>query len=433
MASIFFRKKRATGLWWIKARSAQSRILVRSSLQTRDEAKAALMRRRIELELELRRPELAGLIIPAALLAELELAVPAAFEATGQNSDGGSLAPTAPVAPQPANSLKVADAIACYYRHCQEENSAGWLKNKISYLRAFFGSALVDSITGLKGKKKTRGHFKGESVGEISGVAIRDFLDGKEIGKKTKRHYREMFHDFFAVLTRYGLYTPTNMISPNPVSALPSYLEKSGARITFLNSAQISEQYEALTDRDSLNAAVRIMIGAGLRRSECLWLRKEDFAPDLTYMRVLYREDEDTDDANSLKTGQRPVTIVPALRDFLQVYLPTVSSDWIVPSPRGVRWHKDNFSKALRHANRTAGLSWTCNEYRHTYATDRAREGWSLFRISKEMGNSQAIAERYYAAFIAPEWLQPASHSMEAPLPPVEKIAGHANSGGQSS
>jgi hypothetical protein len=39
-------------------------------------------------------------------------------------------------------------------------------------------------------------------------------------------------------------------------------------------------------------------------------------------------------------------------------------------------------------------------EYRHTYATQRAGEGWTLFRIAKEMGNSVAIVEQYYAAYI---------------------------------
>lgn len=55
-----------------------------------------------------------------------------------------------------------------------------------------------------------------------------------------------MFHDFFAVLIRYGLYTPTNLVSPNPTSALPCYLEKSGGGIVFLNAEQAKEQNLAL-------------------------------------------------------------------------------------------------------------------------------------------------------------------------------------------
>ncbi|CAN5362292.1 hypothetical protein BH09VER1_BH09VER1_53310 [soil metagenome] len=403
MASIYFREKRGTGLWWIKARSAHSRALVRASLQTPDPAMAALIRKRIALELELRRPEYANLPIPQSLLSELELEPPAPV---GENGEPEVTVTPVTELPQP-NALPIAEAVSAYYRHCAEENSKGWLKNKISYLRAFFGSAMVDAITKLQSKQRVRGYFKGRMLGEMTGVVMKEFLDGKDIGKKTKRHYREMFHDFFAVLMRYGLYTPVNLVYPNPVVALPSYLETSRHRIIFLNGEQTEEQYRTLAGKPALDAAVRIMIGAGLRRAECLWLNKEAFAPDLSYMSVVNREDEDSDTESSLKTGSRPVTIIPALREFLQTYLPQLKSEWLVPSPTGMRWDKDNFSRALRKVNQAAKLSWTCNQYRHTFATSRARDGWSLFRIAKEMGNSQAIVERYYAAFVRPEWQNP--------------------------
>ncbi len=51
------------------------------------------------------------------------------------------------------------------------------------------------------------------------------------------------------------------------------------------------------------------------------------------------------------------------------------------------------------------GLEWNCLMYRHTFATQRAAEGWPLFRIAREMGNSVSVIEDYYAGYIRPdEW-----------------------------
>jgi hypothetical protein len=65
-------------------------------------------------------------------------------------------------------------------------------------------------------------------------------------------------------------------------------------------------------------------------------------------------------------------------------------------------WPGDAFAKKLRIINSNAGLKWTCLHYRHAYATQPAAEGWSLFRIAKEMGHRVAVIEQYYAAYIAP-------------------------------
>lgn len=69
-----------------------------------------------------------------------------------------------------------------------------------------------------------------------------------------------------------------------------------------------------------------------------------------------------------------------------------------MPPSKGTRWAGNEFSKKLREINKAAGLKWTCLHYHHTYATQRAADGWSLFRIAKEMGNRVSIVEEYYAA-----------------------------------
>ena len=111
---------------------------------------------------------------------------------------------------------------------------------------------------------------------------------------------------------------------------------------------------------------------------------------------------QETDIENSLKTGERAVTILPPLRRLLEAYLPTLRGRWLVPTPKGGRWNDDAFAKKLRKINGEAGLAWTALHFRHTYATQRAAQGWSLLRISHEMGNSVAIVAKYYAAYTRP-------------------------------
>ena len=78
----------------------------------------------------------------------------------------------------------------------------------------------------------------------------------------------------------------------------------------------------------------------------------------------------------------------------------------------------DNFSRDLRNANMKAGLRWTCLDYRHTFGSQLASKGESLFKISALMGNSPEICRRHYAALI-PETLTDCvefSKSMQARL-----------------
>ena len=64
----------------------------------------------------------------------------------------------------------------------------------------------------------------------------------------------------------------------------------------------------------------------------------------------------------------------------------------------------DNFRRDLRAANQTAGLSWTCLDYRHMLGSQLAMKGESLYKIATLMGNSPEICRRHYAA-VLPEAL----------------------------
>ena len=71
---------------------------------------------------------------------------------------------------------------------------------------------------------------------------------------------------------------------------------------------------------------------------------------------------------------------------------------WLLPSPHGTRWEPDYLSHDLRAANEVAGLRWSSLDYRHTFGSQLAQRGVSLYQIAALMGNSPDTCRRHYAA-----------------------------------
>lgn len=57
----------------------------------------------------------------------------------------------------------------------------------------------------------------------------------------------------------------------------------------------------------------------------------------------------------------------------------------------------DNSSADLRNANAAASLKWGCLDRRHTFGSQLAQAGVSLYKISQLMGNSPDTCRRHYA------------------------------------
>jgi len=71
---------------------------------------------------------------------------------------------------------------------------------------------------------------------------------------------------------------PRSWHTPNIMSSLPSYWEKNTV-ITYMSSEEIVEQLDALQSKPVTRMAVLLMIEAGLRRSEALWITKGSVIP----------------------------------------------------------------------------------------------------------------------------------------------------------
>lgn len=403
MAAIF--KRRNT--WWVQFYHPVTRAFIRESLGTYDQARAELMCKRVELECELLKPKFQNAELPENLYQALGKAQGAA---SLPSSDGTAVvSPVSVSGVQGAARTPLDEALLAYWGYIQTDNAARHVQNKLSMLRRFLGIQRTLPLTGedrleewkSRAKKDPKPFFSGQYVDEITPGVLQDFFGSLDVGKKTKRHYREFFHHFFQYCIRFGLYHPTNFHCPNPMAALPSYVSRNES-IVFLGAGDVEKQLEVLLPHPEIRIAAAIMIYAGLRRAEALWLTKGSIAQDLSFLSVINKVDDETRLESSLKTGERSVTILPPLQKILAEYLPTLKEEWLVKKTDGGRWNEDAFGRKLRTINAAAGIKWTCLHYRHTYATQRAAEGWPLFRIAKEMGNSAAVVEQYYAGFIRP-------------------------------
>ena len=151
----------------------------------------------------------------------------------------------------------------------------------------------------------------------------------------------------------------------NPAAAVRRHRE-SAPEIRYLNLAQIGVQLRALAQRPLLQTMVAVLIYAGLRREEVLWLTVDDVDLKAGTYGVIRIRAKTVDEENwQPKTkANRAVPVSNALRRYLERYEPAVvPGRWFFPSSRGKRWSPDGFSQALRKANKKAGLTWNWRSF----------------------------------------------------------------------
>lgn len=226
---------------------------------------------------------------------------------------------------------------------------------------------------------------------------VRDHLGGKTIN-----HIRGILSAMFTYARKFHGYRCPHPDYKNPIEGVDRFPETLGP-ILYLKPDDITAQLDALADQPDLRAMAATYIYAGLRRSEGLWLNKEDVDLERLVIRVVPKAEEG--DSWKPKTGKsRSVAISRKLAEELRTYLPhQKDGTWFFASPDGKRWHPDNFSKHLRLLNDEKGLPWSCDEYRHTFGSLLAQKGLSLFEISALMGNSPDICRKHYAALLPQE------------------------------
>jgi len=236
-------------------------------------------------------------------------------------------------------------------------------------------------------------------VEEITTDAVATWLANmatrRKLNGKTCNEYREVLSRFVAWAMRRGVRMPGNV---NPVAAVDRYrIELKPIR--FLTLDQIAEQLNALDGHPVLRTMVATLIYAGLRLGELLWLTPRDVDLQRGYLAV--RRKTVLARTWMPKTGKdRAVPISAALHEILETYEPPADELWYFVTKHGCQWDSDAFGDALRTANRAAGLPWTALDFRHTFGSQLAMQGQSLFKIAELLGNSPQVCQRHYAALL---------------------------------
>lgn len=309
----------------------------------------------------------------------------------------------------------IAEVVTAYVDHIRHVKTPKSAQTDIYYLREAFGpicDALRVTSRRITEAARKRPRKPGEDrrrrqptlvadyFESITTCDISTFIDAHKsnrgLAPKTANRYREILVRLFNwAATQRNVRVPGGR---NPAAAVQRYVE-SAPEIRYLTLLQIAQQLDALAHAPQLQAMVATLIYAGLRREELLWLRLEDIVLAAPYSMIHVRAKTVGGESWQPKTKQnRAVPIIADLLRYLRTYAPRpCPGDWFFPSPSGGRWDPDNFSAYLRVTNTAAALPWNCLLFRHTFGSQLAQNGISLYKISSVMGNSPEICRRHYA------------------------------------
>jgi len=311
----------------------------------------------------------------------------------------------------------LAKVLKAYIQNLNTVKTPRNVQRDIHYLRSTFGPICPEME--LKNKKISQKGIKRPGKDYVPPIEVNFFeqittfdianfiasqVRNKGLAPKTANRYREILTRLYNwAMAQYGIRMPENK---NPAAKVERYKEKA-PNIRFLSLNQIDEQLNILSSNLQLQIMVAMYIYAGLRREELLWLTVNDVDLDAVPNGMI-RIQAKTIDGEFWEPKTKVNRVVPistALRKYFVEYeIPETEQGWYFPSPKGARWDVDNFSQTLARRNKTNELSWTCLDYRHTFGSQLAMKGESLYKISTLMGNSPEICRRHYAALI-PELL----------------------------
>jgi integrase len=314
----------------------------------------------------------------------------------------------------------IGEVVRAYIKHMQAHRPERSWRKDLTHLREAFGECCPELELGSNRARKCRDlrcpddkrkklrPIEARCFEEITTAMISEFIAervrARGLAPKTANRYREVI----AKVIRWAMDTEVVRMpmDRNPAKRVARYKDPA-PEIRYLTLPQIDEQLAALAGDPRLRAMVATLIYAGLRREELLWLQVDDLAPGSEQSpNGMLRVRAKTVGGASWqpKTAKnRAVPVSRTLRGWLDGWTPPASDHgWLFASPQGTRWDVDNFSQALARANRAAGLVWTCLDFRHTFGSQLAQRGVSLYHISEMMGNSPEICRRHYAA-LAPE------------------------------
>ncbi len=292
--------------------------------------------------------------------------------------------PAAVAAAPPAATLSLVEFLEEYKNHLHAVKAKKTALNEWSVLSAFL-RANFSTLEGMR-------------LEHITTSMISNHLDRRrtqdKISEKTAYHLRQALQSLFNYAIR------VKDFSANPARNVPKPRVSPG-EIRYLKLSQIEQVLFALKqDLPWLYPIVATAILAGLRRSEIVWLTWNDVDLDRDRIQVRFK----TVHGERYKPKTHKSRIVPVSAELHHVLaaLPR-TSDWVFPSPEGARWDPDNLTHRLEKAMKKRGWDYTFLVFRHTFGSQLAQKGLSLYKISALMGNSEQVCRNHYAALALDE------------------------------
>ncbi|WP_026842258.1 tyrosine-type recombinase/integrase [Citrifermentans bremense] len=311
------------------------------------------------------------------------------------------------------------DALKGFCKHLRGVLRPENYSKDLSRLRMIFGHACADlGRSDVEAEPDPLPNddlvIKVKNLEDLTTCKVTDFLDDQAeergLSPKTLNNYREMLHRFVSwAISQKGKRFPGRI---NPIDEV-AVREVKPVPISYLTMNEIRQQLAGLDTFPVLQVMVAILIYAGLRREELLWLRTGDIVKCSDGFRILVQAKiVDGVYWRPKNKVDRYVPVSPTLLPYLERVLPTDPEDrWLFTTPTGMRWDGDNFSAMLREANQAAANKlaeegevpmpiWSCLDFRHTFGTMLASHNVSLYIIAEWMGNSPEICKKHYAKLI---------------------------------
>jgi integrase len=293
----------------------------------------------------------------------------------------------------PANRILLSDALEEFCTYLQTIRTMKSYKNEYSRLRRIFGNVCPLLEYKIKSKSSPPSILiKAKYIDGVTTDKIRnlfDMLRKKNISPTTLLRYRDILNKLFVWASERFSY------DKNPVKPIPRRII-SAPIIRFLEKDEIRKQLHTLKKNPRIYYMVAVCIYAGLRREEVVWLTHDDV--DLNLRMVYVRAKKIDGEHWQPKTKKnRAVPISKRLFRILKTYKASKENPWYFPSNSN-HMRPDTFSHYLAEINRMAGLDWSCLDFRHTFGSQLAKRGISLFKISELMGNSPEVCRQHYAA-----------------------------------
>jgi len=294
----------------------------------------------------------------------------------------------------PRNHVRLCEALEEFCSYLCGIRTESSYRNERIRLRRIFGDICPRLHYVRNSRAQERTKIEAEFLDEITTTHVNVFLEHRRsrehVSPATQLRDREILHKFFTWASgHYGIdWNPVRQTS-RPVVNAPI--------IRFLERDDIARQLGVLESKPQLKAMVAVLIFAGLRREELLWLTHDDIDLDrnMIYVRA---KSVDGEHWQPKTKRNRAVPISRSLLAILRDYTSDKRSVWFFSSASGNRIHPATFSRHVSSINTRSGLDWTCLDFRHTFGSQLAKRGISLYKISTLMGNSPEICRRHYAA-----------------------------------